>query len=297
MRNKKLLSFAMMLAVTASTIVATTDNVVAKSHHCCPWKARDVKTTEVTAEAEAEEVAEEATPAVDNAALMEKCKNLTPYTRINDEIPQERMMIVETKTGVNIYREYAYIDYTQVMADEYNLDETYYNATINNPEDLELVYSTDGNDDLSDIHIVCEVGLFKIAGEELKQEGYKAFETVDIVNGIEGNDWDLDSSYFKVAALNQEEGSLTGKVTCTKPSSKVKYHFGEGLYGGGYVFYSQFQENSDYVDCNVGYDIQVNPDSTIKLTIGAYNEEENFATTVEYNLVPGMIAYGTYAGQ
>ena len=41
----------------------------------------------------------------------------------------------------------------------------------------------------------------------------------------------------------------------------------------------------------MGYDIQRNEDGSVKLTIGAYNQEKNFATAVEYDLLPGVIAY------
>ena len=293
MRNKKFLTLALMMAVTALTVAETTNTVVAKSHHhtCKIEAAAEADTTEEVTEEVTEEAPVETKSDAEKAALIEKCKSLTPFTYANDEVPESRLMIVETKTGVNIYQEYAYIDYDQEVVDEDNKDETYYNATINNPQDMELIYSTDGNEDLTDIHVVCEVGVFKIAGEELRQEGYKGFETIDLINGIEGDDFDLDSSYFKVAALNREEGCLNGKITCTNPYSKIKYNYGEGLYGGGYVFYSQFEENSQYVDCTVGYDISVNPDKTINLTIGGYNEDENFASTVEYTLSPSNIAY------
>ena len=295
MKNKKYVSFALAMATAIGTAAFNPDIVNAEENNASEVVAVDEATEAVPEETAVEEAvdenvestADEAEQPVEglsdeDAALMEKCKNLTPFTELNGDNKDAYLVLVETKTGINIYRENEFVKYNIEPTDEY-----YYNCQIENPEVLDLVYSTDGNEDISEVHLIGEVGAFNMNGPEMQYEVFKGYECTD---AVDGEYLDPDGSYFKTLLLNPQELAVRGEIESLTPGTRMDYSDGEGFYGGGYVFYSKYDNGGD-VECNVGYDIQRNEDGSVKLTIGAYNQEKNFATAVEYDLLPGVIAY------
>ncbi|MCR5196047.1 MAG: hypothetical protein K6D38_06980 [Pseudobutyrivibrio sp.] len=283
MKRKTVITFALLMAACTAMISTTTILADAKGFRHCHHHHKTVVENNVD-----EQTTEETTvETTDDSAkgIMEKCKALTPFEVVTDEDNQQFLLLVETKTGgINVYKEKDIISFEKIDVEGLTEKEAYYDTKITNPQDMELIYSSDGNEDISIVHMVGEFGAFQCVGDRLKAPKYEGMTYDETIK--QGPALDQNKQYVNFLFHNFRDGALRGVAESTTSATEVKYETGDMFEGGGYDYYAEYGDNNGAdAEYTLGYNIVINKDKTITFTIGAYNEDNNFAADVTYNLV------------
>ncbi|MBQ7469691.1 MAG: hypothetical protein IJS76_04625 [Pseudobutyrivibrio sp.] len=278
MNRRKVIALSLTMAFSAGLLLTSHTTVEARGHRHCHH--RHNTTVEQNVDEQTDATSDEAT-----ASILEKLKGYTAFEEVTNVDDQQFLLLVETKTGgINLYQEKDIIETEKIDAKELADGDTYYDTRIKNPEDMELIYSSDGNEDISAVHMGGEFGAFQCVGDRLKDARYEGLSFDESIT--QGPELDQNKQYVNFLYTDFINGALRGNIESTTSATEVFYETGDMFQGGGYDYYAEYGENDGTdAEYTLVYDIVINDDKTINFTIGAYNEENNFAADVTYHLI------------
>ena len=278
MNRRKVIALSLTMAFSAGLLLTSHTTVEARGHRHCHH--RHNTTVEQSVDEQTDATSDEAT-----ASILEKLKGYTAFEEVTNVDDQQFLLLVETKTGgINLYQEKDIIETEKIDAKELADGDTYYDTRIKNPEDMELIYSSDGNEDISAVHMGGEFGAFQCVGDRLKDARYEGLSFDESIT--QGPELDQNKQYVNFLYTDFINGALRGNIESTTSATEVFYETGDMFQGGGYDYYAEYGENDGTdAEYTLVYDIVINDDKTINFTIGAYNEENNFAADVTYHLI------------
>lgn len=278
MNRRKVIALSLTLAFSAGVLLTSHTTVEARGHRHCHH--RHNTTVEQNVDEQSDATSDEAT-----ASIMDKCKGYTAFEEVSNVDDQQFLLLVETKTGgINLYQEKDIIETEKIDAQELADGDAYYDTRIKNPEDMELIYSSDGNEDISAVHMGGEFGAFQCVGDRLKDARYEGLSYDETIK--QGPELDQNKQYVNFLYTDFINGALRGNIESTTSATEVFYETGDMFQGGGYDYYAEYGENDGTdAEYTLVYDIVINDDKTINFTIGAYNEDNDFAADVTYHLI------------
>ncbi|MBR5649583.1 hypothetical protein [Pseudobutyrivibrio sp.] len=278
MNRRKVIALSLTMAFSAGLLLTSHTTVEARGHRHCHH--RHNTTVEQNVDEQTDASSDETT-----ASILEKLKGYTAFEEVTNVDDQQFLLLVETKTGgINLYQEKDIIETEKIDAKELADGDTYYDTRIKNPEDMELIYSSDGNEDISAVHMGGEFGAFQCVGDRLKDARYEGLSFDESIT--QGPELDQNKQYVNFLYTDFINGALRGNIESTTSATEVFYETGDMFQGGGYDYYAEYGENDGTdAEYTLVYDIVINDDKTINFTIGAYNEENDFAADVTYHLI------------
>lgn len=278
MNRRKVIALSLTMAFSAGVLLTSHTTVEARGHRHCHH--RHNTTVEQNVDEQTDATSDEAT-----ASILEKLKGYTAFEEVTNVDDQQFLLLVETKTGgINLYQEKDIIETEKIDAQELADGEAYYDTRIKNPEDMELIYSSDGNEDISAVHMGGEFGAFQCVGDRLKDARYEGLSFDESIT--QGPELDQNKQYVNFLYTDFINGALRGNIESTTSATEVFYETGDMFQGGGYDYYAEYGENDGTdAEYTLVYDIVINDDKTINFTIGAYNEDNDFAADVTYHLI------------